>query len=312
MRGQMARVLGIDDSQVHVIMPDVGGAFGLKMHPHPEELATVVVSKLLGRPVKWIQDRRENLIADEQAREDQATVTMAAAADGSLLGAKVEFLESRGCVPERRWERGGLHHGAVPRSVSLSDVRGLGADGAHEHVGPRRVPRAVDDRNSRARADDRLSGRAPRDRPVGAAPAQRHPRRRASVRDADRHGLRPDDRVRDARAGRREDRLRRAARATATVACRRSARRHRDESDGRADRDRPRLDEHRRGHGTHRPERKGRRCAHRRESWTESRDHDRPGRRRRARRGLRAGSGVAGRHRHHAVRARGPAAAGAQ
>ena len=99
VRGQLARVLGIEDSQVHVIMPDVGGAFGLKMHPHPEELATVIVSKLLGRPVKWIQDRRENLIADQQAREDQATVTMAAAADGSLLGAKVEFLEIAGAFP---------------------------------------------------------------------------------------------------------------------------------------------------------------------------------------------------------------------
>jgi carbon-monoxide dehydrogenase large subunit len=99
VRGQMARMLGIDDSQVHVIMPDVGGAFGLKMHPRPEELATVVVSKLLGRPVKWIQDRRENLIADEQAREDAATVTMAADADGTLLGAKVDFLEVAGAFP---------------------------------------------------------------------------------------------------------------------------------------------------------------------------------------------------------------------
>lgn len=99
VRGQMARVLGIDDSQVRVIMPDVGGAFGQKMHPRPEELATVVVSKLLGRPVKWIQDRRENLIADEQAREDAATVTMAADTDGTLLGAKVEFLEVAGAFP---------------------------------------------------------------------------------------------------------------------------------------------------------------------------------------------------------------------
>ena len=99
VRGQMARVLGIDDSQVHVIMPDVGGAFGLKMHPRPEELATVVVSKLLGRPVKWIQDRRENLIADEHARDDAATVTIAAGADGTLLGAKVEFLEVAGAFP---------------------------------------------------------------------------------------------------------------------------------------------------------------------------------------------------------------------
>ena len=152
VRGQMARVLGIEDSQVHVIMPDVGGAFGLKMHPHPEELATVVASKLLGRPVKWIQDRRENLIADEQARDDQATVTMAAAADGTLLGARVEFLEVGGAFPSPGWERGGLLHCAVPGPVSLAGLRGLGADCAHEHVRTRRVPRALDDRNGRARS----------------------------------------------------------------------------------------------------------------------------------------------------------------
>jgi carbon-monoxide dehydrogenase large subunit len=99
VRAQMARVLGIDDSQVRVIMPDVGGAFGLKMHPSPEELSTVLASRILGRPVKWIQDRRENLMADEHPREDQATVTMAAAEDGTLLGARVEFLESTGAFP---------------------------------------------------------------------------------------------------------------------------------------------------------------------------------------------------------------------
>jgi carbon-monoxide dehydrogenase large subunit len=99
VRGQMARVLGIDDSQVRVIMPDVGGAFGLKMHPGREEVATVVASKVLGRPVKWIQDRRENLTADEHPRDDRATVTMAADEEGNLLGAKVDFLEIAGSFP---------------------------------------------------------------------------------------------------------------------------------------------------------------------------------------------------------------------
>ena len=99
VRGQMARVLGIEDSRVHVVMPDVGGSFGLKMHPRPEELATVVVTRILGRPVKWIQDRRENLVADDHARDDQATVAMAADEEGRLLGAKVEFLEVGGSFP---------------------------------------------------------------------------------------------------------------------------------------------------------------------------------------------------------------------
>ena len=99
VRSQMARTLGVDDSQVRVIMPDVGGAFGLKMHSSREEIATVLASRHLGRPVKWIQDRRENLVADEHARHDEATVTLAADDDGTLLAAQVDFLEVSGAYP---------------------------------------------------------------------------------------------------------------------------------------------------------------------------------------------------------------------
>jgi carbon-monoxide dehydrogenase large subunit len=99
VRSLMARALGIDDSQVRVIMPDVGGAFGLKMHPCPEEIAVVLASRRLGRPVKWIQDRRENLVCDQHAREDQATVTLAANEDGVVQAARVEFLEGAGAFP---------------------------------------------------------------------------------------------------------------------------------------------------------------------------------------------------------------------
>lgn len=99
VRSLVARALGLDDTRVRVIMPDVGGAFGLKMNPRQEELATVVATYQLGRPVKWIQDRRENLLVDDQARDDQATVTLAADEDGILLGAKVDFLEGAGAFP---------------------------------------------------------------------------------------------------------------------------------------------------------------------------------------------------------------------
>lgn len=99
VRSLIARALGIGDNQVRVIMPDVGGAFGLKMNPCPEELAVVLATHRLGRPVKWIQDRRENLVADQHAREDQATVTLAADREGTLLGAKVDFLEGAGAFP---------------------------------------------------------------------------------------------------------------------------------------------------------------------------------------------------------------------
>jgi carbon-monoxide dehydrogenase large subunit len=99
VRAFFARALGIDDSQVRCILPDVGGAFGLKMNPRPEEIATVLASRTLGRPVKWIQDRRENLVADDHARDDVATVTLAAEEDGTLLAAKVAFIEGAGAFP---------------------------------------------------------------------------------------------------------------------------------------------------------------------------------------------------------------------
>src|SRR5262245_4442301 len=99
VRSFLARALALDESQIRVIMPDVGGAFGLKMNPAAEEIATVLAARKLGRPVKWIQDRRENLMADEHARDDRATVTMAAEEDGSLLAAKVQFTEGAGAFP---------------------------------------------------------------------------------------------------------------------------------------------------------------------------------------------------------------------
>jgi carbon-monoxide dehydrogenase large subunit len=98
-QGVFARVLGISEAQIRVIMPDVGGAFGQKMFPHPEELAVGFATRRLGRPVKWIEDRRENLLCGEHAREDQATMSFAVDDDGAILGAKADFLESVGAFP---------------------------------------------------------------------------------------------------------------------------------------------------------------------------------------------------------------------
>jgi carbon-monoxide dehydrogenase large subunit len=98
-QGLLARALGISQARIRVIMPDVGGAFGQKMFPHPEEIAVALATRLLGRPVKWIEDRRENLMCGEHAREDQATVSLAVDDDGRILGAKADFLESVGAFP---------------------------------------------------------------------------------------------------------------------------------------------------------------------------------------------------------------------
>jgi carbon-monoxide dehydrogenase large subunit len=98
-RAFFTRAFDLDENQVRVIMPDVGGGFGLKMNPRVEETAAVAAAIRLGRPVKWIQDRRENLGADEQSRGEMATVTFAADRDGVLLGAKASFREDAGAFP---------------------------------------------------------------------------------------------------------------------------------------------------------------------------------------------------------------------
>jgi carbon-monoxide dehydrogenase large subunit len=99
VRGQYARMLGLDASQVHVIMPDVGGAFGSKMWPATEELAAVIATYLIGRPVKWIEDRREHLLCSPHSREDEATVTFATDDDGQFLAMRADFTESAGAFP---------------------------------------------------------------------------------------------------------------------------------------------------------------------------------------------------------------------
>jgi carbon-monoxide dehydrogenase large subunit len=96
MRSALAARLGLSESAVRVITPDVGGGFGQKIPLYREELATAAASKLLGRPVRWIETRRENLMAALHAREDMVTVRAAVQVDGTILGLDVEILADFG------------------------------------------------------------------------------------------------------------------------------------------------------------------------------------------------------------------------
>ena len=96
MRSALAARLGISESAVRVIAPDVGGGFGQKIPLYREELTTAAASRLLGRPVRWIETRRENLLASLHAREDIVDVRAAVASDGAILGLDVEILTDFG------------------------------------------------------------------------------------------------------------------------------------------------------------------------------------------------------------------------
>ncbi len=115
--------LGLMESQVRVIAPHVGGGFGPKNPFYPEELVVPVVARLIGAPVKWIEDRRESFTATNHEREQDWDLEVAVDADGKLLAV-----------------RGKVHHdhgSATPSGLSTAQ------NSATNFIGPYVLP-AVD------------------------------------------------------------------------------------------------------------------------------------------------------------------------
>ncbi len=86
----LAECLGLDEGQVRLISPDVGGGFGYKGVLLPEEVVCGALAIKLGRPVRWIEDRMEQLTANANCREHHYVVTAWADRAGKLLGAEVD------------------------------------------------------------------------------------------------------------------------------------------------------------------------------------------------------------------------------
>lgn len=95
-RTQLAARLRLSESQVTVISPDVGGGFGQKITLYREELVCAALARELKCPVRWREDRVENLTASTQAREDLCRTRAAVDAQGRLLALELEILEDFG------------------------------------------------------------------------------------------------------------------------------------------------------------------------------------------------------------------------
>lgn len=87
----IANTFTLPRANVRVISRDVGGAFGLKVQLWREEVATIAAALVLGRPVKWIEDRLENLVSANQAREQEMHCRMAFDSDGRMLAADYRY-----------------------------------------------------------------------------------------------------------------------------------------------------------------------------------------------------------------------------
>jgi aerobic carbon-monoxide dehydrogenase large subunit len=95
-QGSLARQLGIKPEEVHIITPDVGGAFGAKFGADPEAVMVAWVARQLGRPARWTETRYENLVGMTHGRAQQQTVTIGGKRDGTVLAYRLEVIQDSG------------------------------------------------------------------------------------------------------------------------------------------------------------------------------------------------------------------------
>ena len=91
-----AFVLGLPESKVRVIAPDVGGGFGSKIFLYAEETALVWASKRVGRPIKWTAERSESFLTDAHGRDHVSTAELAMDAQGNFLALRVKTIANMG------------------------------------------------------------------------------------------------------------------------------------------------------------------------------------------------------------------------
>ncbi len=96
LRLSLAGFLGIPEQKIRVITPEVGGGFGQKMTLYPEEVVVAFLARHLQRPVKWIEDRRENLMSATHGKEQIIELEAAVKNDGTLLGLRATCIGDGG------------------------------------------------------------------------------------------------------------------------------------------------------------------------------------------------------------------------
>ncbi|HVZ70106.1 MAG TPA: xanthine dehydrogenase family protein molybdopterin-binding subunit [Rhizomicrobium sp.] len=89
LRDRVARIVGVENTKVHVITKDVGGGFGMKAGAYPEQALVLIAAKIVGRPVRWSSDRTEAFLTDQHGRDTWTKAEIALDKDGKILAVRV-------------------------------------------------------------------------------------------------------------------------------------------------------------------------------------------------------------------------------
>jgi len=103
VRSTIAKVIGMAESDVRVIAPEVGGGFGVKIGAYPEDAVIAAIARELKRPVKWVESRAENMLATNHGRDQEIKVQVAARKDGTVLGLREQITGNIGAYPLAAW-----------------------------------------------------------------------------------------------------------------------------------------------------------------------------------------------------------------
>jgi len=113
VRTVVSLLSGIPESKVRIISPDIGGGFGNKVGVYPGYVCAIVASIVLGRPVKWIEDRIENISSTAFARDYHMAGELAATQDGKITGLRVNVIADHGafdsCADPTKFPAGMFH-----------------------------------------------------------------------------------------------------------------------------------------------------------------------------------------------------------
>jgi aerobic carbon-monoxide dehydrogenase large subunit len=96
LRQALSGLVELPEQSIRVIAPDVGGGFGVKQDIYPEEVVIALLARRLGRPVKWVESRREHLLTGVHAREQWHAMQLAVRNDGTILGMRADVLSDQG------------------------------------------------------------------------------------------------------------------------------------------------------------------------------------------------------------------------
>ena len=97
LKNALANLLKVPADQVRVVAKDVGGSFGMKSGAYPEDVLVLYAARKLGRPVRWISERRESFLADDHGRDISIDAELGVDADGRFRALKVDLTVNVGC-----------------------------------------------------------------------------------------------------------------------------------------------------------------------------------------------------------------------